>query len=816
MLASALVDVLTSIGWILVRVALVSVVVYLLLPLGWKIVAPRFNASYVVDKNLDAIAQPNPEQEMYDHPEVVVDDTGGYSVNFGVGRFFREGSLEVHHAGEWYSSHPRGQKRKLLTLERVVGFNKSDELGSWAGSELTWKLADSPYRVVTTIATNQQRSIVKFTIHFPDGLRETDTGDFNVPVFRFPNFTSLVGPNQRVIAFQFAFFCPPTRNVTKKATQGPVCFYDNDLNAAILGPTDHFMIAFTKKEPRGAIHHGFEGRIKDIPVGFEHSTLLYFTRGINSAFVEFCNMLRSYYGVPPRDPYSDPIVANLGFWTQNGAHYYYRKEKGMNYEDTILYCWEKFREMDLPINFFQLDSWWYQKAIKPFWKYPPGKWLGRLIGGGAFGGTTVWEAIPEEFPNGLKYIHEKTGWPFACHARWFDPKKSPYIGKYKSIAWKHASLPMESKFWDDLLEQSAGWGLKCYEQDWLKNTFTRLPQLQEDVHAAEHWLTWMSDAALKQGISIQYCMAPAGAFMYALKLPAVTNARTTGDYHARVTKQFFYPQFSQTNILAWAIGIWPSLDCYLTRTTPLRKGLFREKFPEQVTLLSNLGGGVICPSDKAERVDRDLLMKTCTEEGLLLKPDRPITANDLMFRPHRKPYIMDTWTVKGGNMWHYIVAVNLWPGRVEEYSVSLRELGISHAGVLYDFFGGEMKKIGLDDPIPLDLKKMQMKYLVLAPFVSEGLAVIGSPDKYVTCANKLVPKVEVVRDQGGTPSLEVELKYSPRASIKLLVYSEGEPRSVDSSGVDTTADWQYDKSKRELIVQVVFGDDPHLSITIGF
>jgi hypothetical protein len=569
------------------------------------------------------------------------------------------------------------------------------------------------------------------------------------------------------------------------------------------------MIAFTKQDPM--IFHGLEGMIKEIPPGYTHSSLLLFTKGINKAVVDWCALLQKYHGTQPKDPYADPIVANLGFWTDNGAYYYYRKEKGMNYEQTILRASQIFRKSNIPFKYFQLDSWWYQKDMKALWKYPPFRWLGAyLLGGAAFGGTILWEAIPEEFPNGLKALYEKAGLPFACHSRWFSPK-SPYLQKYTCAIGKSAMLPMDPRFWDDIMQESAKWGLIMYEQDWLRNTFSRIPLLQEDIYAADNWLTWMAGAAQQNNISIQYCMAPSGAFLYALKLPAITNIRVTADYNARVTKQFYFPHFSQTNILAWGAGVWPSLDCYLTTKRPLRKGLYREKYPELMTLLSNLGGGVICPADKAERVNRTLLIKTCNEEGLLLKPDRPITANDLMFKMHQKPYIMDTWTEKDGPFWRYIVVVNLWSRRVRDPKITLWELGYAEKGVLYDFFTGELKEISPEDPIDLTLKPMGYKYFIFAPWLNGHVALIGATEKFVSCANKLIPKVNI-----DSKKLSFIVEYSPNSTLNLLIFSKHTPSDIKLKDISGTIKWDYDSISKRLDLALSFTTNNSNEITIEF
>lgn len=795
--------------WVPVLIVIfILLFLYLAMPLLWKY-APGLlgggNAAYK-PSHLDHIAQPGPDQLQIAIPDVFTYEDGSYEIFFGVGRKFSNGTVQIYYKNHWYSAHPMSGEKKLL-LQKIEKVTGSDALGTFMSSIMKWQLADTGISIQTKIIIYPGEPIIKFQIIFLEGLDQESPPKNNDLIFRFPCFT-LEGPNQKVIAFKDAIFCPPTSHIPKNGIQGPVAFYDNELNVAIFGPMDHFLVTYTKKTD--VVYHGFRNEIKKIPPSCDHSSLLLFTQGINKSIVEWCRLLHKHYNTSPKDPYADPVVANIGFWTDNGAYYYYRKEKGMNYASTIRYAATVFKERKIPFQYYQLDSWWYQKDMKALWKYPPFSWLGRLIGGSAYGGTILWEEIPTEFPEGLRALHQQIELPFACHARWFSIK-SPYNEKYKSVLAKSASLPIDQQFWDDLMRQAAEKGIIMYEQDWLKNTISRISLLKEDVLAAEHWLRCMAEAAHKNNITIQYCMAPSGAFLYALTFPAVTNARVGGDYHARVTKQFFYPQFSQTNILAWAVGIWPSLDCYLTTKTPLSKGLYREKYPLQMTILSNLGGGLICPADKAELVNRELLLKTCTEEGLILKPDRPITANDLMFKIHQKPYIMDTWSERFGRFWRYILVVNLWPRRVQDTTLTLRELGYEENGILYDFNSKTLTEISPTDIIELPLKGLEFKYFIFAPLLKEGLALIGAVDKFVSCAKILIPKVEYIPN-----TLHITVKYSQNSSLRLLLYSREPPLNISLNNGRDRIHWAYDAPTKKLEFTLEFSENPSIDLTISF
>ncbi len=770
-------------------------VIYACAPIGWKLAAKAMNATYITGED---VSQANAKvSQQTNVPQVIIHESGEYEIHFGEGRSLRAGRLQVHYNQEDYSTNPSSSLPKLQLLGQTAA-PVADALGTGVAHSLHWELSATGTRLDTDIVVYPDQPFLKFQITFPTGVKNTKTGQFHAPIFKFPCF-ELEGPARHVFAYRMQVFSPPMKDLYETTTQGPAVFYDNALNAIVLGPMDHFMVASTGQD-QNRIYHGLEGQIESLPAGFTHASLLFFTQGINAAVVGFCDLLRRIYKVPARDPYQDRVLATLGYWTDNGAYYYYKTEKGLNYHDTLLRAMAIFDEKNIPFQYLQLDSWWYRKIPKPSWTRLPKKWFAKLVKGLAMGGTKLWEPMPEHFPKGMATFREEIGLPIAAHARWFSPQ-TPYAEKYKFDLCEFGAHPLERRFWDDLMLDAAKWGLILYEQDWIITMFKNIPLLKRDVQAAEDWLTAMADAATRNHITIQYCMAPPGAFLYALQLPAVTNARTGGDYWARAPKEFFFVPISQANILAWGAGIWPSFDAFYSSKTSIftRQFLYRERYPSLTALLSTLGGGLVCPGDRPEHADADLLLKTCREDGVLLKPDRPITCNDLMFKPHAKPYIMDTWTRRGARTWRYIVSVSFWPRRVKDPKVTMQDLGEDAGGVLYDFFAGTLRDITAMDPIPLPKRHMATKYFVFAPFLLDGVALIGAPEKFVTCASKLIPEVSVEE-----AAVEFRVDYLPVLNLKMLLYSRPPPTSVTITDGDAHIDWHHSPETHALEIGIEF------------
>ena len=94
------------------------------------------------------------------------------------------------------------------------------------------------------------------------------------------------------------------------------------------------------------------------------------------------------------------------------------------------------------------------------------------------------------------------------------------------------------------------------------------------------------------------------------------------------------------SMLSWALGIVPYKDSYISSNKPDSRGpgacvgnscLFKnatEPYPWVHALASALSAGPNQIGDKINASDIELIVKTCREDGLLLKPDRPATPID--------------------------------------------------------------------------------------------------------------------------------------------------------------------------------------------
>ena len=209
-------------------------------------------------------------------------------------------------------------------------------------------------------------------------------------------------------------------------------------------------------------------------------------------------------------------------------------------------------------------------------------------------------------------------------------------GKYDFAMDGTKGVPLTQDFWDDLMESSRKWGLYTYEQDWLDREFDDVKQLTTNATLARTWLMQMGTAAQKHGLTIQYCMSHCRHVLQSVEIPAVTQARASGDYHQGGSNQ--WRQLGTTAMFAWALGVAPSKDNFWStenadggQLNPKYKGRHGEPFSRIQSAVITMTRGPVAPSDQNGRSDKELIMRSCMADGTLLQLERPAFALDEQF-----------------------------------------------------------------------------------------------------------------------------------------------------------------------------------------
>ncbi|XP_078674668.1 uncharacterized protein LOC144912809 [Branchiostoma floridae x Branchiostoma belcheri] len=552
---------------------------------------------------------------------VVNQATGGFKLDVPSSKLsFNSADIFFQVSGKLYSTADGSLKK--TNVSDGLG---ADTLGRYQYKSILWQAGAA--RVETYYRYYKDTPVVLFGQKFPDGANGTSVGN---PDYTCTGFPTLALEGQAGLLGYLSFggnmfgganirageWYYQTEGIRSGITGGPLAVFDQDLNTVVLSPFSEFMAASVwhngtgEAESGGEVNYGIMGQVDNIPPDFDYQTILYYGKGINQALHEWGGTLMRQYGKSRARTESDFSSNYLGYWTDNGAYYYYHTEPGKNYEDTMVDAMAYAKEVGIPYRYLQLDSWWYYK--------------------GAGGGVKTWDARPDVFPSGLRALYEKIGLPIVAHNRYWA-KDTTYAkqngGNYSFIVEKQLSIPTDMMFWDDLFTQSREWGLIVYEQDWLDVEFKGLQATLSSISLGKQWLMQFGQAASSHDLNIQYCMANPRHALQSVQIPAVTQARVSADYHPG-NEQW---RIGIGSIMAHALGVRPFKDTFWSTSnqTGSPYGHATEPYPRLQAAVASLSAGPVGPSDMVKGADVKLIMRSCNAEGLLLKPSRPATAIDL-------------------------------------------------------------------------------------------------------------------------------------------------------------------------------------------
>lgn len=497
-----------------------------------------------------------------------------------------------------------------------------DKIGPWQSSIFAYQTTDAmAIKFSAVIKTYQQLPIIIFQQVYTDGASWAQGPTYEDLCGGFPGFKVEGDPGKIGFLSYGGFMIGDTNKhigtwsnqtytVNDGITGGPLALFDRDGRTIVLSPFNNFMSASFLHDSNqgGNFYGGIMGGVSTIPAGYHQDFIMYYDQGINKAFEGWGKTLRNFYGKSTQQQEGDITIKYLGYWTDNGAYYYYNTEGSKNYEQTILDVRDYINKMNIPYRYFQYDSWWYYKGIGD--------------------GVKTWVSRPDVFPDGFVNVSKMMNFPAAAHNRYWA-SDTTYAkqngGKYDFIVEKLKAVPISKQFWMDLFSEAKKWGLVLYEQDWLNVEFSGLKAFLHDLDLGAKWLTQMAEAAKDSGIYIQYCMSNPRHAMQSLLYPAVTQARVSNDYN---------PGGGQWNIgissiLAAALGIAPFKDTFWT-TESQPGNIYNRTEPNWKlnAVVSTLSTGPVGPSDMIGATNVDMLMKCCRQDGLILKPQYPIRAID--------------------------------------------------------------------------------------------------------------------------------------------------------------------------------------------
>ncbi|XP_048245143.1 uncharacterized protein LOC124119103 isoform X1 [Haliotis rufescens] len=520
-----------------------------------------------------------------------------------------------------------------LTLISVTNRSGVDRMGQWNSVDFLYKAGSHQMQTSVMYYIQPIYPLVLFKQKYLDDVHDASATLRDETISGFPSFQvvdksdiglgylsyggMMTGDTRR----KFGKWGEVMTDYNQGITDGPLAIFDKNQTATtfVISPASKFMIASMWHKSvlnvQGAAHWGLLGSVDDVPQDFEMMTIAYCGgQGINKALEDWGTFLQHYYGRDDRYVKSDLTVNYIGYWTDNGAYYYYNTVPGKNYEDTMLDIVSYFPQTGIPFKYIQYDSWWYFKGLGD--------------------GVKTWVGRPDVFPHGMQWVYNKTGLPVSAHNKFWSGDTT-YAkqngGKYNFIIEGSRAVPDDQTFWDDLLKSGREWGLITYEQDWLNHEFVNVKALQTNVSLGERWLKQMGQAGIDNNVTIQYCMSNSRHILQALEIPSVTQARVSMDYHPGLEQW----KIGVSSIFAHAMGIRPYKDTFwTTRYQPGNKyiGGTSEPNTELNALIATLSTGPVGPGDMIGAFNASIIMKSVNADGKILKPSKPATAIDNQIR----------------------------------------------------------------------------------------------------------------------------------------------------------------------------------------
>lgn len=554
------------------------------------------------------------------------------------------------------------------------------------------------------------------------------------------------------------------------AHDSPELGFDSSGHSYIVSAADNFGTTNLSRSSGGTVTAGIVSSVGTLPSGFTHRTLLALGSGVNTTYSTWGSALMALGGKQPIANDANNTLNKLGYWTDNGATYYYKYNSSQGYQGTLEAVAKDYASKGLPLGYMQLDSWWYPKGSSDNWT--PNS-----------GGEYVYRAAPALFPNGLASFQQALGLPLITHARWID-SSSPYRSQYKMSN----NVSTDPNFWNSTMSYLKSSGVVTYEQDWLS------AQAQPNYNLTDPnaFMGGMANSAAAQGITLQYCMALP---WNQLQSTLYQNAQTT-----RVALDRFdrskWDNFLFDSRLASAVGVYPWTDVFMSTET-------------QNLLLSTLSSGMVGVGDAIGAQSMSNLLQSVRSDGVIVKPDTPIVPIDGTYAAvagnSSAPMVAATSTGHNGLRESYVFAYSRNNGS-QSISFSPNSLGVSGAAYVYNYFTGTGRLVSAGGTYT-DTVGTNGSYYQVAPVGASGIAFLGDAGKFVSNGVKRIAHLS----DNGTVNATVAFA-STEHSVTVHGYAPASPTVSATDG--SVGSVSYNSSTHLFSVTVNAGSDHNAVIAL--
>ncbi|MEQ0565184.1 hypothetical protein ABJI51_39425 [Amycolatopsis sp. NEAU-NG30] len=558
------------------------------------------------------------------------------------------------------------------------------------------------------------------------------------------------------------------------AHDSPLLTFDAQNHGYLLSPADNFPVANMARSSTNTVSNGIVSSVGTLPAGFTHRTMLVVGNGVNSTFGTWGSALLALGGKRPVPNDANVTLNKLGYWTDNGATYYYKYDTSRGYAGTLDAVVKDFAARGTPVGYLQLDSWWYPKGSSNSWQGT----------GSDRGGEYTYRAAPALFPNGLAAFKQQVGVPLVTHARWIDPA-SPYRQQYSMSG----DVIKDPAFWNSTMDYLANSGVVTYEQDWLSEK----AQPRYNLTDPDGFLGNMARSAAAKNVTMQYCMALPWNNLQSTQYPALQTTRVSFDRFERSR----WDTFLFGSRLASALGIWPWADVFMSTET-------------NNLLLSTLSAGMVGVGDALGKQSVSNLLKSVRGDGVIVKPDTSLVPLDSVYpaiaQNSSAPMVAGTYSDHNGLRDGYVFAYARNNG-TQSVSFTPASVGVAGAAYVYNYFTGAGRVVPAGGSFT-DTVNSNGSYYVVAPVGQSGIAFLGDTGKFASLGSKRISQLS----DNGSVHATVAFAASEQ-TVTLRGYAPAAPKVTATDG--TAGAVRYDAGTHLFSVDVTPGASRNAVVTIA-
>lgn len=219
------------------------------------------------------------------------------------------------------------------------------------------------------------------------------------------------------------------------------------------------------------------------------------------------------------------------------------------------------------------------------------------------------------------------------------------------------------------------------------------------------------------------------------------------------------------NLLISSLGAIPSKDNFWSSSNKEEPchwpGYCVERNSELQALVSVLSGGVVAFSDKIGFANRTRLMRTCREDGVILKADTPATTVDAVFSTDLLAFVVDNpppplstaeyefqslpnaWSSSSeldGYKWYFVFAANL------SYLIDADVVDTPGEYVVENWYSGELFNYSGSLELPAMTAKANLipfQFFTLSPILPGGWIVLGESDKFIKMSKQRIKELSL-------------------------------------------------------------------------